>query len=353
MAFTACVGTRNGGNSNTPAVSPSGGAPSEGQVVCAVVNMNSTSTIVDAGSNDWENPVKLSIGGGQSAVHSLWWKIAGASEPTQYSWTMGEAEEWEVVIFVGTADDDIVLDSPANTHLQTSQELNLVCGAANGRTIANLALSLIYGAKDNRGSADQYDTADNSYTGVVGEVENQAAGGAYRIYGADEGETFSGDITISGAVDPSDFTYSIHISFVEDSGDITGSGAAQCDDSSTSGTAEREITCTGTLVLGASSVAGVAALQLKILLTAAQGRELRDEDGDLVASLANIAYEWYDKDTDTDGDPDATGTFSTDASGEATIQLPSTTLSSGQFGLLILEHPTDNTIRGIYRIPVS
>lgn len=135
--------------------------------------------------------------------------------------------------------------------------------------------------------------------------------------------------------------------------ELTGSGTPTAQAGNTGGVAERVLTCSGTLLSGASSTTGVASLQLRLLLTAAEGRELRDEEGALVASLANISYEWYDKDTDTNGDPDMSGTFNTDANGEATIQLPGTALTAGQYGLLVLEHPSDNTIRGIYRIPVS
>lgn len=135
--------------------------------------------------------------------------------------------------------------------------------------------------------------------------------------------------------------------------ELPGSGVLTAADGATSGTAERVLTCSGTLTPADASVSGTASLQLKLLLTAAEGRELRDEDNAVVANLANIAYEWYDKDTDTTGNPDQSGTFSTNASGEATIQLPSTALASGEFGLLILEHPTDSEIRGIYRIPVT
>jgi hypothetical protein len=113
------------------------------------------------------------------------------------------------------------------------------------------------------------------------------------------------------------------------------------------------LTAIGVLIAGSASVSGTAALQVKLLLTAAEARELRDEEGVLVASLNGIRFEWYDKDTDTQGNPDVSGTFNTNASGEATIQLPGSSLVAGQYGTLVLEHPTDNTIWGVYRIPVS
>lgn len=135
--------------------------------------------------------------------------------------------------------------------------------------------------------------------------------------------------------------------------EIPGSGTPSADASTLEGTAERVLSASGELISAASSTSGTASLQLRLILTAANNRELRDENGAAVANLASIAFEWYDKDTDTEGNPAVSGTFSTNASGEATIQLPGTSLNSGDFGLLVLEHPTDPTIRGVYRIPVT
>lgn len=135
--------------------------------------------------------------------------------------------------------------------------------------------------------------------------------------------------------------------------EVVSAGVPAMQSSTTTASAEREITGTGTLAAAVSATTGAGGIQLKILLTAAVGRELRDENGDLVASLSNISYEWYEKTTDTDGDPDFSGTFNTDGSGEATIQLPGSVLTSGQEGILILKHPTDSEIWGIYQIPVT
>jgi len=91
----------------------------------------------------------------------------------------------------------------------------------------------------------------------------------------------------------------------------------------------------------------------KLLLTEAEGLELRDESSAPVANLTGIRFEWYDKITDTQGDPDVSGTFDTNSSGEAIIPLPGTGLSATDEGTLILEHPSDDEVRGIYRLPVS
>lgn len=91
----------------------------------------------------------------------------------------------------------------------------------------------------------------------------------------------------------------------------------------------------------------------KLLLTEAVGRELRDNNRQPVANLSGIKFEWYDKTTDTEGNPDVSGTFDTNESGEAIIPLFGSGLSAEDEGILILEHPTDDEVRGVYRLPVS
>lgn len=136
-------------------------------------------------------------------------------------------------------------------------------------------------------------------------------------------------------------------------GASVGEGTLSAGDSTVAGTGERSVTGTGALLVQSSAVSGSGALQLKLVLTQATNRNLVDESGAPVANLADIAYEWYDALDDTDGNPTQQGTFSTNENGEATIQLPNSALTSGQSGTLILYHPTDSEIRGVYRIPVT
>jgi hypothetical protein len=135
----------------------------------------------------------------------------------------------------------------------------------------------------------------------------------------------------------------------------TGTGTPAAQSASVSGTGEREVTGTGTPAsqAGAASGTGTVISDRTIELTAANNYELRDAGGNLVASLSNISYEWYESSTSTSGTPDQTGTFNTDASGEATITLTASGLSAGEYGTLVLFHPSDADIRGCYRIQVS
>jgi len=77
--------------------------------------------------------------------------------------------------------------------------------------------------------------------------------------------------------------------------------------------------------------------------TVAGGDELVDADGVAVASELNIGYEYYAKTTNTTGNPDKTGTFSTDANGEWSIDLGDIGQSNGDWGTLILKKGTGVT----------
>lgn len=73
--------------------------------------------------------------------------------------------------------------------------------------------------------------------------------------------------------------------------------------------------------------------------TVAGNTHLVDANGVALALETGIGYEWYDKTTDTLGDPSDTGTFSTDANGEWSISLTSS-LTNGQAGTLLLKKGT-------------
>jgi hypothetical protein len=138
-------------------------------------------------------------------------------------------------------------------------------------------------------------------------------------------------------------------------GPITSSGTPAAQAADVDGVAERVVTSAGAPAAQAATVAGAGTLLnvRSAVLTAANGRELRDHDNAVVASLSGILFEWYDDPDDTDGNPTHSGTFNTNGSGEATVVLTGSTLPAGGIGGLLLIHPSDNTIRGYYRVPVT
>jgi hypothetical protein len=116
------------------------------------------------------------------------------------------------------------------------------------------------------------------------------------------------------------------------------------------GTAERVVAALGALTAQVGIVAGVGIRQVKLTLTEVANLELRDEAGNLV-TVSGVIWEWYDTPGNTGGDPVDSGTVDV-VDGEAIIQLPNSALTAGQFGTLVLFHPSDPDTRGVYRLAV-
>lgn len=78
---------------------------------------------------------------------------------------------------------------------------------------------------------------------------------------------------------------------------------------------------------------------------------LADVDGNFLTQTGWIA-EWYDKTTDTTGDPVDSFTFDSIA-GVASATLTNSTMADGVEGTLLVKDPVNGKIRGIYELPVT
>lgn len=121
------------------------------------------------------------------------------------------------------------------------------------------------------------------------------------------------------------------------------------------GTGSHGLKGSGSLVSAAATVTGqgLRISTVNVELLAANGRDLRDETGVVLSNLNGIVWEWYDDPDSTAGEPVDSGTFNTNATGEATVVVNGTTLGDGGFGQLILYHPSDVDIRATLRVPVT
>ena len=185
------------------------GADPDSNLVIAYVNQNNSGAFVadDAG---WNSPA-AEVPAGASAYHGAYWRVGGAE--TQYTWTLSGSTQWRIVYYIFSFTGSLVMDS-FNVHIQGATETNLLAGAADGQAMNGL--SVIFSGKDWRGSTEPYTLADQGYIGVEGDVVDQIAAGAYRIF--DTPETFSGDITIQtadGDDSLADRPFSIHMMFTQ------------------------------------------------------------------------------------------------------------------------------------------
>ena len=183
-------------------------------MIVAYINCNNTGAISnDAGGEPWTNPINEQPSG-ETARHALFWKLAGASEPSSYSWTLPSSTNFQVLLKVFSTTNPVELDAAANSAKDASATNDMTIEAIDGAVISDNALSVVFGGKDTRAVGGTWAVADNSYVGVIGSTEDQDAAGAHRIYTT--GTTFSGPVLITDpGPSPIDATYSVHISFIE------------------------------------------------------------------------------------------------------------------------------------------
>lgn len=227
MAFSYTGGATARGTSTTASITH-GLTINSGDLVVAYINRNDAISIDnDGGGAAWTQAINETPSS-ETAQHSLFWKVAGASEPSSYSWTLNGNDLYQVILKVFTSSTDAVVDAAATSARGASKSDNMVNEAIDGAVISDDAVSLVFCGKDNRGTGGTWATVDNSYTGVLGETDSQDTCGAHRIYTT--GTTFSGSVTFT---DPgpsaSDNTYGVHISFVESA---TGSYTLTADSAS-------------------------------------------------------------------------------------------------------------------------
>lgn len=221
MAFTYVGGAT--GQSTTAQTSTTvthGQTINADDLVVVYCNANATNAMsIDAGGGTWTEAADETPSG-ETAHHALYWKVANGSEPSTYTVNHGSATAQIICkVFRGSAAPSV--DAAANTDISTSEgnQNNLYCTALKSQVISANAVSLIFGGKDNRvAGADIYSIVDISYVSAIGDVADQATGGAHRIYTT--GKTFgAAEFPIIQADDNndnmSDLTYSVHISFIE------------------------------------------------------------------------------------------------------------------------------------------
>ena len=192
-------------------------APSDGDLVYIYIHSNGASGFtIDAAGSTWETAILNAAAASEGAYHAIYWKVAGASEPTSYSGTGASAEYRSITKVTAGGGTGWEIDASLSQSRTTSKFTSMISEAQNGATVSSNSISFITSGKDRRGgTALAYTTADNSYTGVVGNRLYQNTAGAHRVFAP--GQTISVDVTIT-PVDASDNIFSTHVSFIESGG---------------------------------------------------------------------------------------------------------------------------------------
>ena len=219
-AFSYTGGASNTGTSAAPGTGVHGITINSGDLVVVYVNVNDGATAITHGGSEG---TAFTIAGdesvtGETARQAMAWKVAGASEPTSYTFASGNAE-WRVLIKVFSSATDAEVDATVATSVSAVSQQDLRCDAIDGQVISDNAVSIVACGKDFRSTEEAYTTSELSYGDVLGGTAGQISGMAHRIYTT--GETFSGLVSIDtadGQDGRNDVTYSIHMSWVESSG---------------------------------------------------------------------------------------------------------------------------------------
>lgn len=214
MAFSYVGGNVAHGTATTISLSH-GQTISEGDLVYIYVNRNDDASIsLPTGGTTFIEALQETPPS-ETAKHAVFWKIAGASEPSSYSIGLGSSSLYQAHVRVYSSAEDAEVDAAATSDVFTGTA-DLVVTAVNGESISNDALSIIAAGKDNSATVN-YTGANNSYVNALGSGDGRFTGTAHRIFTT--GETFSQNVTFTDDAEPvTDVSYSIHISFVESAG---------------------------------------------------------------------------------------------------------------------------------------
>lgn len=194
-----------------------------GDLVVVNVHANNNGSIT-ANQSGWETALYDSDIASETGHWLALWKVAGGSEPSEYTFDMGTTRDYGCTIQVFQCGSTPEIDRAAK-FVRGSTGSNLNCTAQSGETISAYAVSIIVGGKDTRASTEAYTTADNSYdNGVYGDKDKQITACCHRIDTTGSGFTGPSTVVIQptdGSDDKTDNTYSLHVSFVEGSGAIS------------------------------------------------------------------------------------------------------------------------------------
>ncbi len=215
MAFGFRGQRTNGGTAGPTASVTHLLAISSNDLVVATVHSNGQNTAITPAAQGaaWQTADERSVSA-ETARFGLFWKVAGASEPATYNFTVASVGEWRVVLKVFTAASASVADSALNYQRRGQTSINLICDASNNKSVADNAVSIVVGAQDARDAvANPITGVDNSYVSPVGDKASQVTAMAHRLWGTG-GNDASITLTPQDAF-VEDNVYSYHMSWIE------------------------------------------------------------------------------------------------------------------------------------------
>jgi len=150
---------------------------------------------------------------GETASQAVFWKIAGASEPSTYSFDLTSSSNYRVIIKQFRPTSGALVKLAGAGGYSAPSVSDAVCAASNSRDVETGDLSIVFSGKDRGYSGETYNAVDGGFTDIVGAGDTMIAVSAHKLHTSNE--TLS-DITFSSVQQGSaDSTYSVHIAFAE------------------------------------------------------------------------------------------------------------------------------------------
>lgn len=187
-----------------------------GDLIVITLNVNGPRTItpIQGTGAAWSTARNSDLGIDESAQEAMFYKTANGAEPADLECTLGASDFWNMTVQVFRSTTTFSFISIANAYNAADQS-TLNCDATDTVVVADDSVGVVCGGMDNRSGAPAiYDTATQSFTGVVGNQHNQVHASAHRIFAT--GTTIVGGVGITGPANVSDPTYSMFGVWTED-----------------------------------------------------------------------------------------------------------------------------------------
>ena len=197
MAITEVGNNSDGSSSGTAASVTHGLTIAADDVVIATVHGNGGPTFVDNnGANSFTKEYNASSQ--SSSRYAIFKRVAGASEPTDYAFTVSTSTAWSLMVRVFRGVDTASIWDVAPSGTTFDGSTGTTATAPTMTTTAAGALGIIQAFSDS--SSVTYSAPSNGYGSVATHAANRSQGSAHRVFST-AGATGTTDFTLSTSDD--------------------------------------------------------------------------------------------------------------------------------------------------------
>ena len=188
------VGSNSNGDTGTAISVTHGLTIASGDVVIVLINANDGASISDNnGANSFTEDFSIAYA---SANFNVWSRVAGASEPNDYAFTLSSSQRWSIIVrvFRGVDNEDIYDVAPAAGNFAEGES---VTPSAPSITIANAGAMGLFTAGVDWSSA-AFSNPTDGYGTEVEQIADQAMA-SYIVVWESTGATTTIECTLGGS----------------------------------------------------------------------------------------------------------------------------------------------------------